>query len=567
MPAGVAVPPRGMENARPEGVATAEKTPHKWVIAGTVLTGTFMAVLDSSVVNVALPHMSGTLGATLEEITWVATGYLLANVLIMPIIALLSARFGRKRFYMSSVIAFTLASMACGAARSLEAMVVFRAIQGLGGGAMIVVAQAILRETFPVEEQGMAMGIYGVGIVVAPALGPTLGGWLTDTYSWPWIFYVNVPIGIVNLLLVQRYIFDPPYFARQKGRIDWTGLTLMAVGLGALQLMLEKGEDKDWFSSSFIVWLTVLAVIGLTLFVWRELTADRPAVDLKILRNVQFASGTALGAVLGMGMMGTLFLLPMFLQNLLGLTATSSGVAMIPRSLASAVVGPVGGRFYNRLGPRVLVALGLLLNAIGFWQFTHLTGQVGAWDFFWPQIWQGAGMGILFVAIATAALATIPKPRMTAATGLYNVVRQVFASIGIAVAANQIDVNTHLYHDRLAEHVTIYSEGTRLQLQHLMAAMVQAGADVTTAAQRALAILNGQVTRQAVVLAYNHLFGLAAVLFVVALPLTLLLVSRKEAEQEMKVEETGGQSAAPASEPGPRPHPHPHHPVRAARAA
>jgi DHA2 family multidrug resistance protein len=275
--------------------------PHKWVIAGTVLTGTFMAVLDASIVNVALPHMSGTLGATLQEITWVATGYLLANVLIMPIIALLSARFGRKHFYMASVFAFTLASMACGAARDLEWMVAFRAIQGLGGGAMITVAQAVLRETFPVEEQGLAMGIFGMGVVVAPAVGPTLGGWLTDQYSWPWIFYVNVPIGIINLALVQRFIFDPPYFVREKGRIDWTGLGLMAVGLGALQLMLEKGEEKDWFQSSLVTWLAVLAVVGLLFFIWREFTTDRPAVDLKILKNVPFASGTMLGGVLALG--------------------------------------------------------------------------------------------------------------------------------------------------------------------------------------------------------------------------------------------------------------------------
>jgi len=522
------------------------QAPHKWVIAGTVLTGTFMAVLDSSVVNVALPHMSGTLGATLEEITWVATGYLLANVLIMPVIALISARFGRKRFYMVSVFAFTLASMACGAARNLPAMVAFRAVQGLGGGAMITVAQAILRETFPVEEQGLAMGIYGVGIVVAPALGPTLGGWLTDQYSWPWIFYVNVPIGVINLLLVQRYIFDPPYFVRHKDRVDWSGLGLMAVGLGALQLMLEKGQEKEWFSSSLICWLAAFAVVGLVAFVWRELTTERPAVELKILRNVPFASGTALGGVLGMGMFGTLFLLPMFLQNLLGFPAMTSGVAMLPRSIASAVVGPIGGRFYNKVGPRVLVAVGLALNAYGFWQFSHLTTQVGVWDLLWPQVWQGAGMGLLFVAIATAALATIPKPRMTAATGLYNVVRQVSASIGIAIAANQVDAGTHRFHDQLAEGVTMYSEGARTMLQRMTGAMIQAGGDSVTAVQRGLAIMNGRVTRQAVVLAYNHLFQLAAMLFVVSLPLTLMLKGQR-----------GARGATPATIPPAPPRPTP----------
>ena len=500
--------------------------PHKWVVAGTVLTGTFMAVLDGSIVNVALPHMMGSLGATLEEITWVATGYLLSNVLIMPIVALLSARFGRKRFYMTSVIAFTLASMACGAARSLPVLVAFRAIQGLGGGALITVAQAILRETFPVEEQGLAMGIYGVGVIVAPAVGPTLGGWLTDQYSWPWIFYVNVPIGIINLLLVQEFIHDPHYLVRQKGRIDWTGIGLMAVGLGSLQLMLEKGQEKDWFASSLIVWFAVLAVVGLGLFIWRELTVDRPAVDLKILKNLPFASGTALGGVLGMGMYGTLFLLPVFLQNLLGFPALLSGIAMLPRSLASGVVGPIGGWFYNRVGPRVLVLIGLALNAFAFWQLSHLTSQVGAWDIFWPQVWSGAGMGLLFVAIATAALSAIPKPRMTAATGLYNVVRQVAGSIGIAVAATQLSYGTQRYHDLISEHVTMYGEGTRLFLQRVTAAMRGAGADPVTAGKRALAILDGRVTRQAVVLAYNHIFQLAAVLFVVAIPLVWLLKAK-----------------------------------------
>jgi DHA2 family multidrug resistance protein len=503
--------------------------PHKWVVAGTVLTGTFMAVLDMSIVNVALPHMMGTLGATVEEITWVATGYLLSNVLIMPIIALLSARFGRKRFYMASVIAFTLASMACGAARSLPLLVAFRAIQGLGGGALITVAQAILRETFPVEEQGLAMGIYGVGVIVAPAVGPTLGGWLTDQFSWPWIFYVNVPIGIVNLLLVQEFIHDPAYLVRHKGRIDWPGIGLMAVGLGSLQLMLEKGQDKDWFASSLIVWLAVLALVGIGGFIWRELVADRPAVDLRILKNVPFASGTALGGVLGMGMFGTLFLLPVFLQNLLGFPALKSGIAMLPRSIASGIVGPIGGWFYNRVGPRVLVAVGLVLNAYSFWQLAHLTSQVGAWDIFWPQVWSGAGTGILFVAVTTAALSTIPRPRMTAATGLYNVVRQVFASIGIAVAATQLSYGTHRYHDVISEHVTMYGEGTRLFLRRTTAAMVAAGADPVTAGKRALALLDLRVTRQAVVLAYNHVFQLAAALFVVALPLVWLLKKRAPA--------------------------------------
>src|SRR5690348_5155437 len=338
---------------------TREQSARKWVIAGTVLTGTVMAVLDSSIVNVALPDMSGTLGVTIEQITWVVTAYILANVIIMPILALLSARFGRKNFYMASVVAFTVASMLCGISHSLPEIIVWRIFQGVGGGVMITVAQAILRETFPVEEQGMAMGIYGMGVVLAPAIGPTLGGWLVDNYSWPWIFYINVPIGVLNILLVSRFIEDPPYLIREKGKIDFLGLGLMTIGLGALQLMLEKGQEKNWFQSSLIIYLAVISAAGLIFFVWRELVTDRPAVDLRILKNASFTSATFLGGVLGAGLYGSLFLLPLFLQNLLGYTAMLSGLALMPRSLAMAVIMPIGGRFYNKLGPRLLVGAGL----------------------------------------------------------------------------------------------------------------------------------------------------------------------------------------------------------------
>jgi DHA2 family multidrug resistance protein len=497
-------------------------------VAGTVMTGTIMAVLDSSIVNVALPDMSGSLGATVEQITWVVTGYILANVIIMPIIALLAARFGRKRVYMLSVLAFTGASMACGAARSLPLIVVFRIVQGLGGGVLITVSQAILRETFPVEEQGMAMGVYGMGVVLAPAIGPTLGGWLTDQYSWPWIFYVNVPIGVINLLLVSRFIHDPPYLVREKGEIDWLGLALMTVGLGALQLMLEQGEREDWFSSSFIVTLAVVSAAGLIFFIWRELVARRPAVDLRILRNPSFASATAIGGVLGMGLYGSLFLLPLFLQNLLGYSAMLSGLALMPRSLAMAVVMPIGGRFYNKLGPRFLVGLGLVVSAYSFWALGQLTTEMGFWDIFFPQMWQGVGFSLIFVALSTAALATIPRPKMTAATGLYNVVRQVFGSVGIAVAATQLTTHTAIYRAELVSHMgTTQMVQAHHFIQMTAAAMRQRGLDALGATQRALAILDLRVTRQAATLAYNHVFLLVTLLFAISVPLVFLLKSAK----------------------------------------
>ncbi len=519
-------------------MANREELPtHKWIIAGSVMTGTIMAVLDSSIVNVALPSMSGTMGATIEQITWVVTGYILANVLIMPLVALLSGRFGRKNFYLFNVVLFTAASMACGLVRTLPMMVLFRAIQGIGGGVLLTVSQAILRETFPADEQGTAMGIFGLGVVLAPAFGPTLGGWLTDQYSWPWIFYINVPIGVINLILVSRFVEDPSYLVRRKGDIDWIGLGLMVAGLGSLQLMLESGERNDWFQSGFVIRLLIIAVVGLTAFVWRELTTPHPAVDLRILRNISFSSATALGGVLGVALMGSLFLLPLFLQNLLGYTAVKSGLALMPRSLAMAVIMPIGGRFYNKLGPRLLVGVGLLVTGFSFWDLSHLTTQVGFWDIFWPQVWQGVGFSLIFVALSTAALATIAKPDVTAATGLYNVSRSVFGSVGIAVAATQLTAGVTRYHAMLAERAGSANAAAVSWLSSMTSAlMARTGVDVATARQQALRIMDIMVTRQATVLSYNRVFVLVSLLFVIALPLVFLLKRGHAIEGEMVVE-------------------------------
>jgi len=496
-----------------------------------------MAVLDTSIVNVALADMSGTLGATIEQITWVVTGYMLANVLIMPIIGMLASRFGRKKLYLASLAIFTIASMLCGLARSLETMVFVRAFQGIGGGVLMTIAQAILRETFPPKEQGLAMGIFGMGVVLAPAFGPTLGGYITDRYSWPWIFYINVPIGIVNYLLVQKFVEDPHYLVREKGRIDWAGLAFMITGLGAIQLMLEEGSRNDWFSSEFILRLLATGVIGLALFTWRELTTDRPAVDLRIMKNTAFSSATVIGGALGMGLMGSIFLLPLFLQNILRFNAMQSGVALMPRSLAMAVLMPIGGKFYNRLGPKIMVASGLFLSAVSFVQLAHMTVDTGFWDLIWPQVLQGAGFSLVFVALTTAAFASIERPKITAASGLYNVVRTVFGSIGIAVAASQLSSITESNHALLAERAGMANPAAMTWVAQATAGMMRTGADPYTARMRALRLLDATITRQSVVLALNRVFILIALLFVIALPLVLLLrAGHAEGESEMALE-------------------------------
>lgn len=493
----------------------------KWIIAGTVMIGNIMAVLDSSIVNVALPDMAGNLGASIEEITWVVTGYILANVLIMPTVGMLSARWGRKRIYMLAIACFTGASMLCGLATSLPTMVLFRAIQGLAGGILVTVPQAILRESFPSHEQGMAMGVYGMGVVLAPAIGPTLGGWITDRYTWPWIFFINVPVGIINLLMVHRLIEDPPYLRRAKDKMDLLGLGFMIAGLGAFQLMLEEGERNDWFQSMFITRLAVIAAVGMGLFIWRELTAERPAVDVRILGNVSFSAATLMGGIMGGALSGVLFILPLFLQNLLGYTAMESGLTLMPRSIAMLIMMPIAGRAYNRLGPRLMVAIGLLFIPFGYWELARLTTDISPWDLVWPQVWIGVGFSLLFAALSTAALAAVPKPIMTAATGLYNVVRQVMGSIGVAVAATLLTHGEATYHAVLAEDAS--GPIAQQWLRSVAAKMQSLGADAGTAHQRALGILDMKVSQQATVLTYNHIFLLAGMLFLSITPLVLLL--------------------------------------------
>jgi len=496
---------------------------HKWLVTLTVMTGTTMSTLDTSIVNVAMPHIQGNLGASVEEITWVATAYILSSVIMMPLIALMSSRFGRKKFYMFSVVIFVVSSMLCGMARSLPTLVAFRVIQGIGGGTLIPVSQAILRETFPIEEQGMAMGIYGLGVILGPTCGPLLGGWLTDNYSWPWIFYINVPVCIVNILMVMRFIHDPSYLVREKGKMDWSGLAFMIIGLGSLQVMLEEGQRKEWFESSLIVWMAVIATVGLILFIWRELTTDKPAVDLRILRNVTFASGTAIGAILGMGLYSSIFILPLFLQQLMGYPALNAGMTLIPRSLAMSLIFPLAGRMYNRVGPRRMIFAGLLIGIYSFWELSRLSLDVSYWNIFFPQFLQGIGFGFIFVSLSTAALSTIERPQMTAATGLYNVIRQVFGSIGLAIAATEISSGLTRNRAFLVNHISNLNQTATSQIAFIRSAIATRIADPVAAQQMTLNIMDHRIMQQAGMLSYNHVFYLVTILFIFALPFVVLL--------------------------------------------
>ncbi len=484
-----------------------------------------MAAVDSSVVNVALPHIQTTYSVTTQEVTWVTTSYLIAVVIIMPLTAWVGTVIGRKRMYLLAVTIFTVSSVACGFSRSLAQLIAFRVLQGLGAGALQPVSQAIMRETYPVEEQGVAMGFYGMVVLLGPAVGPTLGGWLTDNLSWPWIFFVNVPVGVVALVMAGRYIADPAYM-RARGllqRIDGLGIGLLAVGLASLQILLEEGEAVGWFASAYIVTLTAVAVSALLVFVFWELRTPAPAVDLRILKNLSFAAGTAIGGMLGLTLFGSLILLPFFLQNLLHYSATQAGLTLMPRSLTMVLLMPIAGMLYNRLGVYVMLPFGLITGSGAAFLMAQLTLESGSLQILVPQVIQGIGFAFVFVSLSTTALSTIPRARMQYATGLYNLVRQLGGSLGTAIVVALMDHRLTAVSAHLIGHASLYNPVFMQRWQALKSGLMAKGSDAMTASQQALALLNGALHRQASVLAFNYVFALIGVMSLACLPLVLLL--------------------------------------------
>jgi DHA2 family multidrug resistance protein len=463
-------------DARPSG------PPHvypknKWLIAAAVTFGTLMGTIDTSIVNVALPHLRGTLSATVEEITWVSTGYIVAAVIIMPLTAWLGARFGRKRVYMAGLTLFLIGSFFCGTARTLPGLVFFRILQGLGAGSLQPTEQAILRETFPPHEQGMAMGLYGFAIMLGPAVGPTLGGYIVDNYSWPWIFYINLPVGLLGLVMVWRVVHDPPYFVRVKGNVDWWGMGLLVTGLAALQTLLEQGEQNNWFESKLDVTYAAIAVACLVMFVVWELTTDAPAVNLRVLRNRSLTMGTIIGAVLGAVLFSTMFLLPVYMQEFLGYDATQTGLALMPRSLVMLVTIPIVGAIYNRVSPKIVIAFGLALGAFTCVQMSRFTLQTSREEILVPQMIQGIALSCIFIPLTTIALATVDRRRMSDATGLNNLVRQLGGSFGVAIFASRLGHFATEARVALVAHVQAGDPAVTSRLAMMKSTLMKAGID------------------------------------------------------------------------------------------
>jgi DHA2 family multidrug resistance protein len=512
---------------------------NKWLIAAAVTFGTLMGTIDTSIVNVALPHLRGTLSATVEEITWVSTGYVVASVIIMPLTAWLGARFGRKRIYLAGLVLFLIGSYFCGAARTLPMLVFFRILQGLGAGALQPTEQAILRETFPPEEQGMAMGLYGFAIMLGPAVGPTLGGYIVDNYSWPWIFYINIPVGLLGLFMVWRVVHDPPYLVRVKGDVDYIGLGLLVVGLAALQTLLEKGEQNDWFESKLNVLYAVVATCALVMFIVQELVIDKPIVALRVLRNRSYTMGTLIGAVLGAVLFSTLFLLPVYMQDFLHYDATQTGLALMPRSLVMLVAIPIVGALYNKTSPRAVIAFGLLLGGYTCIQMSHFSLATSREEILIPQMLQGVALACIFIPLSTVALATIDRKRMSEATGLNNLVRQLGGSFGVAIFASLLGRYTNQAKSALGAHVTSADPAVMARLA-MMKHGLGSGVDAQTATDRALRLLDFQVSGQAAMLGFERAFFLGGLLFFVSIPMVLLLddgrSAKKSADEHMVVE-------------------------------
>ncbi len=496
---------------------------NKWLIAVAVTFGTLMGTIDTSIVNVALPHLRGTLSASVEEITWVSTGYVVASVIIMPLTAWLGTRFGRKRIYLSGLALFLIGSFFCGAARTLPTLVFFRILQGFGAGSLQPTEQAILRETFPPKEQGMAMGLYGFAIMLGPAIGPTLGGYIVDNYSWPWIFYINLPVGLVGLFMVWRIVEDPPYLERTKGGVDWWGMGLLVVGLGALQTLLEQGEQYNWFESTRNVLYGAIAVFSLVMFIVWELTVDKPAVNLRVLKNRSLATGTAIGAVLGAVLFSTLFLLPIYMQEFLGYNAMQTGLALMPRSLVMLFTIPIVGALYNKTSPRLVIAFGLGLGAFTCFQMSRFTLGTSNQEILIPQMIQGVALACIFIPLSTVALATIDRRRMGDATGLNNLVRQLGGSFGVAIFAALLDRYTSEARAGLVAHVAVGDPAVYGRISMMKTMFMRAGADGTAATQQAMALLDGQVGLQAAMLGFDRAFFLAGLVFAVSMPLVILL--------------------------------------------
>jgi MFS transporter, DHA2 family, multidrug resistance protein len=498
-----------------------------WIIALVVMLATFMEVLDTSIANVALPHIAGSLSATVDESTWVLTSYLVSNAIVLPLTGWLSTLFGRKRFYMGCVAIFTVSSFFCGLAPNLAALVIMRVIQGAGGGGLQPISQAILVESFDREHQGMAMAVYGMGVVVAPIIGPTLGGWITDNYSWRWIFFINIPIGILSILLTSALIVDPPYMVRKSLKaglkIDFIGLGLLSLGVGFLQVMLDKGQEDDWFGSHFITVAAILALTGLVGVVVWELRQKNPMIDLRLLKDKNFAVSTFTMFALGVVLYGTTVLLPVLVQTLMGYTAELAGLVLSPGAVITMFTMPLVGRLLSRYEARWLVVFGLLILSTGMFRLSHISLEASFWTLVLIWCISRGGLGFLFVPINVMAFYFVPREKTNNATGLINVARNIGGSVGISLVTTFQARWAQVHQNDLLNRLTPYNPGYESMLNSTARTLETAGSNATQALQQAHGLLYNELIRQASIVSYVNVFWVLGMTCLGMIPLMFLM--------------------------------------------
>jgi len=516
---------------------TPSPQPNKWIVAGTVMLPMFMVVLDTSVVNVALDHIRGSLSAGIDEATWSITAYLAANAVVIPMAGWISRLIGRKRYLLFSVAGFTLTSFLCGAAWNIESLIVFRILQGLTGGSMPPLSQAILLESFPPSQYGMAMAIFGLGVSFGPIIGPVLGGWITDVLSWNWVFFINIPIGALSIVMAVFVVTDPHYVRGMKMKIDYWGLLLLAAGVGCLQLLLDRGQRYDWFGSNLMVALGLIAAFSLSLFILVELRAEKPIVDLGAFRSPSFCLGNLAMFVFMANLFGTLVLLPIYLQTLMGYTALLAGAVLAPGGVANLLTMPLVGRFLHRYNPKNFVLAGIFFTAYSTYLMSRFTLGVDFGTVLWPRIFMGVGMGMLFIPLTTMTIAGIGKEDMGNATALYNLIRNIGGSIGIAIITTMVTRRAQFHQSRLVDSLTPYDPVYLLRAGQGAGMLQQKGLDPHSAQHGALGVIYENTVRQASMLAFADVFYILTLMMVILVPVVIIMKN------------TGnGQGPAPAGE-------------------
>ena len=493
------------------------------MVAITVMLPTLMVIMDTSVVNVSLDHIRGSLSAGIDESTWSITSYLAANAIVIPITGWLSRLLGRKRLLILSVSLFTLSSLLCGLAWSIQSLVVFRILQGLSGGSLQPISQSILLETFPPSQHGTAMAIFGIGIMFGPIIGPFLGGWITDNWSWSWIFFINIPAGIISILMTILYIVDPAYLRGAKMKIDYWGLVFLSVGIGCLQIMLDKGQREDWFSSDFITWLCVASVMSLVIFIIVEMFVKHPIVDLRILKNFSFSLGNVIIFFVFVNLFGSIVLLPIYLQSLMGYTSTLAGLVLAPGGVATLMVMPIVGLLITRINSKGIVIAGIVVTAYSTYLMSMFNRLADFDTILWPRIIMGIGVGLIIIPLTTLTLSRMRKEQLGNATSIFNLVRNIGGSFGVAISTTILTRRAQFHQARLIDHLTPFDMTYTMGSSRASEVLQQRGLEPAVAGQGGLAAIYDQVIREASMMSFNDVFYLLSVMLVLTVPLVFFM--------------------------------------------